>query len=137
MQQCSLEAIWIGDETPSSSYTIVRALLQILPKNRRPNDVHHNRKGPEGRPMLPIEKAINGKNAPTADEGDEEHGSGHSFPEANRGKGVNGNNCVPRSPLSRPLVCKLRVGSPYSTSYVSKSNKTSLHPASHTVFNPS
>ena len=48
MQQCTLEAIWIGDEAPSTSYTIVRALLQILPENRRPNDVHHNRKGPEG-----------------------------------------------------------------------------------------
>ena len=37
------------------------------------------------------------KNTPTADEGGDEHGSGHSFPEANRGEGVNGDSRIPKS----------------------------------------
>jgi len=98
MQQRPLEAVCIGDETPSSSYTIVRAFVQVFPENSCANDVHHNRKGPEGRICYQKEKTINSKNAPTADEGDDEHGSGHSFPEANRGKGVNGDNRIPRPP---------------------------------------
>ena len=48
MQQRPFDAICIGDEAPSPSHTIVRAFVQNLPEYSCPNDVHHNREGPEG-----------------------------------------------------------------------------------------
>lgn len=137
MQQRSFEAIRISDETPSSGHTIIWAFVHILSKNSCPNDVHHNRKGPEERTCCQTEKTTDVKHIPTADEGGEEYSSGHSFPKANSGKGMNRDNRVPRSRLSWPLRCKAKVSSPYSTSDITKSDKTSLHPTSHSIFNSS
>jgi hypothetical protein len=50
-----------------------------------------------------IEKETDAKNIPAADHGDEENWSGHSFPKANCGKGMNGDNPAPRFTLSESL----------------------------------
>jgi len=49
------------------------------------------------------EKETGIKDVPADDRGDEDTGSGHSFPKANRGKSMNSDDRVPRFPLSGAL----------------------------------
>jgi len=42
-------------------------------------------------------KTTNVKYVPTTDEDDDEYGSGHPFPKANRRKGMNRDNRIPKS----------------------------------------
>lgn len=103
MQHCSFDIVCVGDEAPSSSYTIVRASGGMVLAENCPNNIHRNRNDPEQRVCLSNRKKTAVKNVPAADQGDEEHASAHPFLKANRGEGIHSNDRGPKFPSGRAV----------------------------------